>query len=146
MWSILRTPIKTDRGIFGRLRSVADRSVHLYSSPFDPFSLSSLSVLLGCFVVYSPWCPTFFHFFFISFFHPLVALLRCTVGECRSGRQTDTGRVLWTTFPLTWLSFFLLLFLLSWSASLPPLISNLPKVHERILLMLYISLVHRLTL
>lgn len=73
-------------------------SPHLFrlidSSPFDPVSLSSLSVLLGCVVVYSPWCPTFFHFFFISFFHPLVALLRCTVGECRSGRQTDTGRVL----------------------------------------------------
>ena len=29
IWSILRTPIKTDSGIIGRLRSVADRSVHL---------------------------------------------------------------------------------------------------------------------
>lgn len=118
-----------------------DRLLNLQSH-FSLFPECPLGLCCGL----SSWCPTFFHFFFISFFHPLVALLRCTVGECRSGRQTDTGRVLWTTFPLTWLSFSLLLFLLSWPASLLLLISNQPEVHERILLMLYIFSVHRVTL
>lgn len=67
------------------------------------------------------------------FFHTVVPFLRCAVGECCSGRQTDTGRVLWTTFPLTSLSSFLLLllFLLSCIASLPLLNSNQSEVHER---------------
>lgn len=99
-------------------------SLHLVqkidSSSCDPVSFFFLNFLFGFVVVFPPLCPSAFHFLFISFFHPLVPFLRCTVGECCSGRQTDTGRVLWTTFPLTSLSSsLLLLLLLSCIASLP---------------------------
>lgn len=60
------------------------------------------SLVLWWFIL--PGVPVSFTFSSSLFFHPVVPFLGCAVGECCSGRQTDTGRVLWTTFPLTSLS------------------------------------------
>lgn len=106
---------------------------YIESSSCDSVSIFILNFLSAFVVVYSPWCSGAFHSLFISpFFPPLVPFLGCAVGECCSGRQTDTGRVLWTTVPLTSLPSFLpLLFLLSCITTLPLLNSDQPEVHER---------------
>lgn len=94
---------------------------------------SSPSILYGCYCGF-PSCS----FLFSSplLLHTPLPLLCCVVGKCCSGRQTDSGRVLQTTFLLLAPPFLLHCFF-------PPPLSSHTDVHEKKMLTSYMRTVHK---